>query len=775
MLEVFTDGALPPALVLAQAKFPLRVTRLNGKSPVAGVAPTEVFAQIEGCWICGAGAVLAALAPAAPGAATAQTATWLARVGQGAVAPADIERHLEASGTEFLSGAAPTAADFAAAAAVAGAKLPSRTAAWHAAIAAGSDAGGAAAGHSGGSGAPSAARWADVQCLPEDANFCITTAINYTNGAPHFGHAYEAVVSDILARYHRAVGRNVLFCTGTDEHGQKIAEKAAAEGRKPIENCDMYAAQFQALNKQLNVSNDVFIRTTSPEHKKTAQWVWEQALKSGDIFLGKYEGWYNVREETFVTENEAQLTDYKDPVTGKPLQKQCEESYFFKMSKFQTALLKHINDNPEFIQPESRRNGILARLEEPLLDLSISRTTFDWGISVPNDPRHVMYVWFDALTNYLTGTTYPSGPRATFWPASVQIVGKDIVWFHTVIWPTMLMSAGIPLPKTVYAHGFVTDENGHKMSKSIGNVVDPVDVLKVFPSDSFRYYSAMATPLGNDLPFSYSSLQTTHNGILADIVGNLVHRVVNLTKKFCGGIVPNVAAEHVFDFAELRKRIDQQFAAFLLRDAAETAMLLMREANRFLTEQAPWIAKRADGSPKSPEEKQATIRSVLEATYYFAHVFQAFCPTTSEIIFAKLNTPARKIKDLSPNYDNLKAGTSITIGDILFVKIEASQLPQVGSDATNAAAPAMTPEELKKLEADIQSQGDAVRALKSAKAPKSEITAAVEKLLALKAKLPVDQQAAPTKSSKSKSKKSATAAPAAALSSEKLAQPEADR
>ena len=337
--------------------------------------------------------------------------------------------------------------------------------------------------------------------------FYITTAINYANGAPHIGHAYEAATSDVIARHQRLVAKAethpVYFVTGADEHGQKIAEQASKEGKSaPIEICDKYVAGFQVLNQRLRVTNDDYVRTTSNRHKRTAKELWKRCHEAGDIYLDTYQGWYNVREETFVSEIEAQQNDYKDPDSGLPYRQVEEESYFFKMSNYKDRLIQYIEvDNPTFIQPSMHKNLILQRLKsDDLRDLSISRTTFNWGIDMPEGfkENHVMYVWLDALTNYLTGVNglgmngeddndATTSELKHFWPASVHIIGKDILWFHTVIWPCLLMSAGLPLPQAVFAHGFVNDSQGKKMSKSIGNVVDPHDMLDKFEADTFRW------------------------------------------------------------------------------------------------------------------------------------------------------------------------------------------------------------------------------------------------------------------------------------------------
>ncbi|RHY70263.1 hypothetical protein DYB34_003475 [Aphanomyces astaci] len=395
---------------------------------------------------------------------------------------------------------------------------------------------------------------------PRSEKFYITTAIHYTNGQPHMGHAYENVTSDVIARYHRTYGRDVFFLTGTDEHGQKIAQTAEAQGVTPIALCDKYSGIFQKLAKDLNMSNDHFIRTTSKQHIDFAQFIFGKAEANGDIYKGTYEGWYNVREETFVTENEAQLIDYKDPTTGTPLKKMQESSYFFRMSKYQERLIAHYHANPTFLQPETHRQSILKRLEEPLLDLSASRTTFRHGVPLPNDPDHVMYVWFDALSNYLSGIdgiNYPNGALSKYWPASVHVIGKDITWFHCVIWPCILMSAGFPLPTRVFAHGFVNARDGTKMSKSIGNVVDPYDMIHKYGVDSFRYFLVRGAKYGSDMPFSEDEFFNIHNAELNDTLGNLVHRGLTLSVKYAHGHVPDVPAIPCFDVLALKTATEE--------------------------------------------------------------------------------------------------------------------------------------------------------------------------------------------------------------------------
>ncbi|GLD95999.1 hypothetical protein PINS_up004677 [Pythium insidiosum] len=509
--------------------------------------------------------------------------------------------------------------------------------------------------------------------------FYLTTAIHYTNGVPHMGHAYENVTSDVIARYHRIFGRDVYFLTGTDEHGQKIAQTAEANGVTPMELCDKYSAIFRQLTTDLNMSNDFFIRTTSDKHKKFVQWIFQRALDNGDIYLGTYEGWYNVREETFVTETEAQQTDFKDPTTGVPYKKMQEKSYFFKMSKYQERLVKHFHENPEFLQPEVRRQEILRRLEEPLQDLSASRTTFSHGIPLPNDPEHVMYVWFDALSNYLSAIDYPNGENAKYWPASVHIIGKDITWFHCVIWPCILMSAGLPLPKRVFAHGFVNAKDGTKMSKSIGNVVDPYDMIGKFGLDSFRYFLVRSSRYGQDMPFSEDDLINIHNAELADTLGNLVHRTVNICKKYANGLVPDAKADHPFDVYTLLHETEIAYKDYALQNACFVLLNALRETNKYLTDKEPWHMK-------ENEPRLVVVRTCLEAIYVIAHFLSPIMPATAEKIFSKLNAAPMLLTQLSPDYDNLKVGVEVAIGDILFNKVLSDEELKKQEEAAKAKA-----------------------------------------------------------------------------------------
>jgi methionyl-tRNA synthetase len=359
-------------------------------------------------------------------------------------------------------------------------------------------------------------------------------------------------------------------------------------------------------------------------------------------------------------------TNYKDPSTGNDLIKRKEASYFFKQSKYQKRLVEYIHANPHFIMPEIRRNEILARLNDELRDLSISRTTFAWGIPLPDDPKHVMYVWFDALTNYLSGIDYPGGPNCNFWPANVQIIGKDIVWFHCVIWPCMLMSAGIELPTTVFAHGFVNDANNVKMSKSLGNVIDPNKILDKYPSDAMRYFLMRESAYGTDLPFSEMSLIERFNTELADTFGNAVHRGVNLCVKYTEGVVPDVEVEKPFDLDALRDANEKAFSQVRIHEALEATLAAVRELNKYLTDREPWKMK----DPKQERERATVVRTVLECAFVLTHFLDPYLPKACAAVIDELHTPLTSIKLLSPDFKNLKVGTKVHVGEVLFKKIE---------------------------------------------------------------------------------------------------------
>mmetsp|Transcript_4641 Transcript_4641/g.5352 ORF Transcript_4641/g.5352 Transcript_4641/m.5352 type:complete len:617 (-) Transcript_4641:805-2655(-) len=518
--------------------------------------------------------------------------------------------------------------------------------------------------------------------------FYITTAINYTNGAPHLGHAYEAVTTDVIARYHRGYGRSVFFLTGSDEHGQKVEQKAESLGMTPKEVCDMYVKGFKDLLTTLNISNDSYIRTTDKHHEEFVRKLWLKVREKGDIYLKDYVGWYNVHEEQYVTDLEAEKNGYKDEY-GRPYEKKEEESYFFRMSKYQKPLLEHFQKHPEFCQPESRRKEILSFLSGELHDLCISRTVCQWGVTCPPDPdykgdkSHVMYVWFDALSNYLSGIGYWSNGKnvkdnSSFWPVNVHIIGKDIIRFHCVYWPCMLMSAGIPLPKSVFGHGFVNDKDGMKMSKSLGNVIDPMVTAEKYPVDAFRFYLTKECTYGGDLPFNEEAMCSLFNAVHVSGIGNLLHRATSLCQSYSEGKIPSQPAYKLdgkfpFDLqSDLVIPFEKHLCVegeFQMQNAAESLVSAINSANKYLQDAAPWKIK--DASQEGT--KLAIVRTVLEAVYYLAHFLEPFSPSGAVGIFEKLGVQPVKICELSSEYDNLPAGTSTYVGEVLYNAIEKKE------------------------------------------------------------------------------------------------------
>lgn len=545
--------------------------------------------------------------------------------------------------------------------------------------------------------------------------FYISTAINYANGPPHMGHAYEAIIADCLARYHRQYGRDLFFMTGTDEHGQKIATAAEQEGVRPRELTDRYSAQFQELNKQLGISNDRYIRTTEPEHYETVQHIWRKSAASGDIYLDTYNGWYNVREEAFLSEVEAKNANFQDPATGRPLEKRSEESYFFRLKNYWDKIHAHIKEHPGFVQPESARQEILARLSnDEARDLSVSRCSFDWGVPVPagdgqapvTERPHVMYVWFDALPNYLSGIKYPVA-HSKYWPANVHLIGKDINWFHSVIWPSMLMSIGESLPRQVFCHGFVLAQDGRKMGKSLGNAVDPREIIDKYGVDAFRYFLLRETPVGEDLIFSERRLVELSNADLLKSFGNLLHRATNLCKQSCNGQIctaERLAGDQLpFDAAEFIAETDQAYLSVGIYRALSLLMEKIHRTNQWITELAPWAIK----DPEQLGRKQAIIVTLLELLYFFAHFLLPAVPAGAQRVFERFNTPAQLISQLSPDFKNIPVGTPITVGPVLYTELEYKLLPvqelgiTVGRVAT--AAPHPDAEKLYVLSVDFGS------------------------------------------------------------------------
>lgn len=472
--------------------------------------------------------------------------------------------------------------------------------------------------------------------------YYVTTAIMYPNARPHIGFAYELIIADFLARWHRLANDDVFFLTGTDEHGQKIEDAAKKANKSPKKFVDEMSAVVKELAEKLNCSNDTFIRTTDKKHTKTAQDVFTKVFEKGLIYKGKYEGLYCTGCEAFYTERE--LEGGLCPNHKKKPKLVKEDSYFFKMSEFQDRLVKYIEKSPEFIQPEFRRKEILNRLKEPLRDLSVSRCSFKWGVQLPQDKDHVMYVWFDALLNYFSGVSYPTRKFFKFWPANCQVVGKDIIWFHAVIWPTMLMAAGFELPKTVLAHGFMTVD-GQKMSKSLGNVVDALELADKFPVDSIRYVLMRDIPAGQDGDFSEASLVARHNGDLADSLGNLLQRTLVLVHKKFNGTVPICG-----DLTGVEKDLNRSIpdTKVLLKQvdncnwnaAIETIWNYIKLCNKYINDCEPWKLK-------DDKKRLATILyTLVEHLRIISILVWPLLPENAEMLTRQLGQPLGKLRDV---------------------------------------------------------------------------------------------------------------------------------
>jgi methionyl-tRNA synthetase len=475
--------------------------------------------------------------------------------------------------------------------------------------------------------------------------FYITTAIPYANGAPHIGHAYERIATDAIQRFMRLDGRETLFVTGMDEHGLKMQQTAAREGLTPLALADRTAAEFEAMGELLNARADDIVRTTQPRHKRAVQSIWERMVAAGDIYLSKYRGWYSVREEAYFDESE--LTDAPDGSKlapgGAPVQWVEEESYFFRLSAYADRLLAHYQAHPEFVTPESYRNEIVAFVKRGLADLSVSRTTFDWGVPVPGDAKHVMYVWVDALTNYITATGFPDdGPRAKFWPADAHVIGKDITRFHAIYWPAFLMSAGLPLPKQIVVHGFLFNR-GEKMSKSVGNVVSPADLVAAYGVDQLRYFFLREVPFGQDGTYSHEAIVHRINADLANDLGNLAQRSLSMIAKNCGGAVPDwrLAQPGEADLAMLARAdaligsARSAMRAFALHQAIGAVFEVVSEANRYFAAAEPWKLAKSD-----PKHMALTLYTTIEVVRIAAILLQPAMPAAMGKLLDLLAVPA---------------------------------------------------------------------------------------------------------------------------------------
>ncbi|MFC5755349.1 MULTISPECIES: methionine--tRNA ligase [unclassified Rhizobium] len=483
--------------------------------------------------------------------------------------------------------------------------------------------------------------------MTDKTPFYITTAISYPNGKPHIGHAYELIATDAMARYQRLDGKDVFFLTGTDEHGQKMQQTARAEGITPQALADRNSGEFQAMAALLNASNDDFIRTTQARHHETSKNIWNLMADNGDIYKDSYAGWYSVRDEAYYQENETELRadGVRYGPQGTPVEWVEEASYFFKLSEYQDRLLKHYEENPDFIGPAERRNEVISFVKSGLKDLSISRTTFDWGIKVPNDPSHVMYVWVDALTNYITATGYiedRNGPRAKYWPADVHIIGKDIIRFHAVYWPAFLMSAKLPLPKRVFAHGFLLNK-GEKMSKSLGNVVDPVNLVNHFGLDQVRYFFLREVSFGQDGSYSEEAIGTRINSDLANGIGNLASRSLSMIVKNCDGKIPECGPLTDEDKAMLAQAdalhasTREDMGKQLIHRALASIIAVVSETDRYFAGQEPWALKKTD-----PARMGTVLYVTAEVVRQIAILLQPFMPESAGKLLDLVAAPADK-------------------------------------------------------------------------------------------------------------------------------------
>ncbi|HKX92238.1 MAG TPA: methionine--tRNA ligase [Sphingomicrobium sp.] len=477
--------------------------------------------------------------------------------------------------------------------------------------------------------------------------FYITTAISYPNGPPHIGHAYEAIAADVIARFQRARGRDVRLVTGTDEHGLKMVQTARAENRETLEFADEMSGYFRDMCAQLNISYDSFVRTSEPRHHEASIAIWKAMEAAGDLYLDRYEGWYSVRDEAFYDESELVPGEGGEKLSpqGTPVEWTAEETWFFRLSKYQEPLLRLYRDNPEFIRPESRRNEVLRFVEGGLKDLSVSRTSFDWGVPVPGSPDHVMYVWVDALTTYMTGVGYPDtgGDWARYWPADLHLIGKDIVRFHTVYWPAFLMSANLPIPKRVFAHGFLLYRD-KKISKSElalmdkPPVVDPLELAERFGVDALRYFLMREVPFGQDGSYSAEAIVNRANAELANSFGNLAQRTLSMIFKNLGGVIPapGEAPEDRDLLDQVREAADREvpeaFERLAFSVGIEAWLRAVFACNAYVDTQAPWALRKTD-----PGRMAAVLGTLVVAVRHLTRAIAPVIPASAEALLTLID------------------------------------------------------------------------------------------------------------------------------------------
>lgn len=535
----------------------------------------------------------------------------------------------------------------------------------------------------------------------EKKSFYITTPIYYPSAQLHIGHAYCTTVADTIARFKRLAGYDVFFLTGSDEHGQKIQRSAAEKGVTPLQYVDPIVAGFQKLWQRLAISNDDFIRTTEDRHVKVVQEIFRRIYEKGDIYKGEYKGLYCTPCEAYWTEH--QLKDGQCPDCGRPVEEVAEEAYFFKMSHYADQLLSHIESHPDFIQPTSRRNEMINFIRQGLDDLCISRTSFDWGIPVPTDKKHVIYVWFDALANYLTPVGFLSDPEKfhRYWPADLHLVGKEIVRFHSIIWPAILMALDLPLPKQIYGHGWLI-VNGDKMSKSKGNVVDPNLLIDEFGADAIRYFLLREINLGQDGNFSRDALISRINADLANDLGNLLHRTLNMIGKFQGGIIEGSASKRPVDEALVADAMDtvrayeEEMEKLALTAAVKTVWAFIGRANKYIDETAPWALTK---DPAKKAELAAVLYHLAESLRIISGLISPFLPQTAPKIRQQLGCvdalAAPSLDDLKV-WGRLPAGQKIGAAEPLFPRIETEE----GSTAPTPPAAKLHAPQTKKTVAE---------------------------------------------------------------------------
>ncbi len=507
-------------------------------------------------------------------------------------------------------------------------------------------------------------------------NFYITTPIYYPSGKPHMGHAYSSIVADIFARFKRLEGFNVLFLTGTDEHGQKIQKEAKKNNKKPQQFCDELSETFRILTKTLNLTNNDFIRTTETRHLNSVNEVWNRLIKSGDIYLDKYSGWYSVSDEAYYDKDEIEEKDGRklSKASGSVVEWVEEESYFFKLSAFQKKLLDHYKKNEDFIMPRSRKNEVVSFVEKGLKDLSISRTSFSWGIPVPENNKHVIYVWLDALTNYLSALNFPNTEDKkykAFWPVDVHIIGKDILRFHAVYWPAFLIAANLPLPKKIFGHGWILSDD-KKMSKSLGNILDPIEVIKDYGIDQLRYYLIKEVSLGNDGSISMENLKNCINNDLANNYGNLCQRVFSFIKKNCNNKIPKKNKLNESDIkliGNIKNNLTKLIEYINNQNLNEYIKMVVNfsfEANKYFNDSEPWVLKKED-----PERMNAILYTITEQIKNISILLNPIIPISTKKVLDTIN-----LSDKDISIDNIKKDNIFDYNlelknlDILFKKIE---------------------------------------------------------------------------------------------------------